>query len=335
MEHAIMCPQCNAPLKPSKFARTATCAYCGATIRLESGTRSIQAEQFHESFRVWNSPETYPVPGWFLIKDKYWGQTKLLMRGDSSDVFRGLRARWPTELVVIKIQRDKNKTRLEREWEVLQILMQSKASGADLFTTFLPQPVMHGKIEGGGHMGFRANIFRWSAGFKHSFAEVMNAYPHGIQPRASIWIWRRVLEMLSFIHNSGMVHGSVVPAHMLVQENDHGVKLIGYSAAGRAGSALQPAGTQDEAFRPPSIRSLSPVLDLAMSARSMIAILGGDAEAGSIPDAVPAKLAKRLDQLADPAASTSTNAWTLREELGVIARDVFGPPQFNPIVMPD
>jgi hypothetical protein len=51
---------------------------------------------------------------------------------------------------------------------------------------------------------------------------------------------------------------------------------------------------------------------------------------------VPGRLARLLQQTAldKPGGSTSMNAWTLREELGAIANDVFGAPQFIPIVMP-
>jgi primosomal protein N' len=50
MEHAIMCPQCNAPLAPHKFARSIVCPYCGATVRLDEA--SVSAAPFHEAFRA-------------------------------------------------------------------------------------------------------------------------------------------------------------------------------------------------------------------------------------------------------------------------------------------
>lgn len=335
MQQAMMCPQCNAPLTPSRFSRMVTCAFCGATIKLEN-SKFISAGRFHQAFKEWNSPETYQFSSWLTIGKSHWGMGKKMANGDNSEVYSGLRARWPTELVVIKILRDQgNANSFENEWNVLQTLKQSTAPGADLFTTLLPQPVTHGKISNGIKKGQQASIFRWSSGFKHSFEAVMQAYPQGIPPRASIWIWRRTLEMLSFIHSSGMIHAAVLPKHLLVQENEHGVKLIGYGAAGRLGEKLQKHAASLEHFRPSSMRSLSALLDIAMSARSMIAILGGNPETGTLPESVPAPLSKLILEIANPPASMTENAWSVREELGVIARNVFGPPQFSPIVMPN
>jgi hypothetical protein len=68
----------------------------------------------------------------------------------------------------------------------------------------------------------------------------------------------------------------------------------------------------------------------------MAAILGGDPQTADLPQTVPTALAGIIQRIAhsDPARTASEDAWAIREELGQIARDVFGPPMFNPIVMP-
>jgi serine/threonine protein kinase len=242
--------------------------------------------------------------------------------------------------VIIKLLRDrKDVAQFDNEWDVLQRLQRSEAPGSDTFTALLPQPVIHGDITTDLHAGQRASIFRWTSGFYHNFEEVRQTYPQGIPPRASIWIWRRILEVLSFIHNSGMVHGAILPSHLLVQENEHGVKLIGYSAAGQPGQKLQGVSQHYAFLYPEAIRSrsrLTPQLDIIMSARCMVHILGGNPETGSLPNTVPARLARFVQKiaLAQPTGSTDLNAWALREELGAIANDIFGSPQFIPIVMP-
>ena len=338
MEHAIMCPQCNAPLAPHHFARSIVCSYCGTTVQLDES--SVSAAIFHEAFRVWNSPESYHIPSWVSIGETHWALDKCIAHGEISDVYTGRRARWPTELVIVKLLRDRQGTALfDNEWEALQVLHRSDAPGADTFTTLIPQPIMHGDIITGPHAGKRANIFRWASGFRHTFDEVLQAYPQGIPPRASIWIWRRILEVLSFIHGSGMVHGAVLPSHVLVQENEHGVRLVGYSTAGRFGEKLRNISDRSESFYPQSTRShstLTAQLDLTMSARCMVAILGGDPATGFLPTTVPARLTGIVKRVAlvDPASSAKDDSWTLREELGEIATAVFGPPQFIPIVMP-
>jgi hypothetical protein len=338
MEHAIMCPQCNAPLTPHRFARLVVCSYCGTTVQL--GEASISAARFHEAFRVWNSPSSQQSSTWISIKDHHWVLDTLLMHGDISDVYAGRRARWPTELVIVKLVRDSQDIALlDNEWEILQGLQASNAPGADIFTDLLPQPVMHGDISEGHFAGSRVNIFRWASGFLHTFEEVCASYPQGIPARASIWAWRRILETLSFLHASGIVHGAVLPSHLLVQENEHGVRLIGYTAAGRSGDKLRYRSPHFESIYPSSVKSNSPLiagLDLVMSARCMIRILGGDPAKGWLPPAVPKLLGETIKRvaLADPLNTKIQDAWALRQELGEIASSLYGHPEFIPIVMP-
>jgi len=338
MEHAIMCPQCNAPLTPHRFARSIVCSYCGATVQLDEA--AVSATLFHEAFRTWNSPQSYPISSWVSIGNSHWALGTCIAHGDTSDVYIAQRARWPTELVILKILRDRQDIDLfDNEWESLQALQQSEARGADVFTTLMPQPVIHGDISTGTFAGKRASIFRWASGFHHTFEKVIQAYPQGISPRASIWVWRRILEILSFIHSSGMVHGAVLPAHLLVQENEHGVRLVGYSFAGKFGKNLRTPSQDHESFYPSPTRlwsKLTGQLDIVMSARCMVALLGGDSATASLPASVPTQVADLVQRIAlsKPDDSVSKDAWAIREELGEIARKVFGPSEFIPIVMP-
>lgn len=335
--HAFVCPQCNAPLKPGRFARSVTCSYCGTTIQLDDS--EVSAERFHQAFRAWNSPETHQIASWISLGDRHWAVEQQIAQGDISDVYSGKLARWPTELAILKILRDdKDIDRFDNEWNALQALHRSEARGADSFTLLLPQPILHGKISPGLFEGRRASIFRRIPGFRHTLEDVIRAYPQGIPPQASIWMWRRILEVLSFVHASGMVHGAVTPAHLLIQENEHGMRLVGYGCSGKTGGKLRSIPRDLESFYPGSKRTplkLTPQLDLIMSARCITAALGGDPAAVSVPKDVPAPLADILRRIAqgDPDAP-GEDAWRVREELGMLADQVFGPPRFIPIAMP-
>jgi hypothetical protein len=72
-----------------------------------------------------------------------------------------------------------------------------------------------------------------------------------------------------------------------------------------------------------------------MSARSIVALLGGDPATVSLPATVPAPLTDVLQRVAriEPTGKSHEDAWSIREELGEIANQVYGPPQFIPIVM--
>jgi hypothetical protein len=73
-----------------------------------------------------------------------------------------------------------------------------------------------------------------------------------------------------------------------------------------------------------------------MSARTIAALLAGDPASGAVPGSVPEPLASLIRQVAaaDPMATPDEDAWALRERLGTLAREVFGPPAFCPIRMP-
>jgi serine/threonine protein kinase len=333
MSQALICPQCSAPLSPSRFARSVTCAYCGTTIQLDPS--HVPAARFHEAYQIWNSPQTHGYSSWLSLDEDHWAIEHLLGQGDTADVYAGRRARWPTEVVVLKVARDAHKNPvLENEWGILQSLQQSTAPGADVFGRLLPQPVMHGQVTAGLFTGRKVSIFRREYGFRHSLEAVMQLYPHGIPPRSAIWLWRRVLELLHFLHASGLAHGAVLPAHILVQEDDHGATLIGFGCAGEIGKKVSARPADSEAFYPdPGPCPLTPQLDLAMSARTMIAALGGDSASCSLPPVVPGPLAemtRRIARLKPTARGQS--AWDLREMLGDLAERVFGPPQFCPLI---
>lgn len=338
MAHALICPQCKAPLTPHRFARQATCAYCGTVVQLEDDFVSVQ--NFREAFLHWNSPTSYPFSATTSINDRHWAVEDCIGRGETSDVYTGRLARWPTELVLIKVLREgKDQNRFDQEWKILEFLQKSEAKGAGTFTRLIPLPVAHGLATNGAFSGKMISIFRWASGFQHTFEEVHQAYPQGIPPRSSVWVWRRILEVLSFIHSSGAAHGAVLPEHLLVQENEHGVRLVGYGHAGRLTDKLEITQGRSEAFYPQFARSLPKLtasLDLVMSARCLIELLGGDPADVVLPGEVPALLAELIQRiaLAKPEDLMTTTAWSIHQELGSISAQVFGPPVFNPIIMP-
>ena len=339
MEHALICPQCKAPLTPHRFSRQVICSYCGTTVKLEES--AVSADLFHEAWKTWNSPDQYAFGASTSIGERHWAVESLIAQGESCEIHTGRLARWPTELVLIKVLRagcdGKN---LENEWDILQSLQLSPAKGSETFLRLIPQPIQHGTATAGAFAGRQMSVFRWASGFHHNLTEVIKAYPNGIDPRASIWVWRRILEVLAFLHATGMGHGAILPYHLLVQKNEHGIRLVGY---GHAGWLTDPLGSLPDAdlmYYPDFARSLpkySEQLDIVMSARCIIHLLGGNPQTAELPQAVPALLNNLLKRTAlagrdDPAIR---DAWQIHQELGSISAQAFGPASFNPIVMPD
>jgi hypothetical protein len=338
MERVLKCPQCNGPLAPSRFARSVVCTYCGATVRLDEASVSVAA--YREAFRAWSDPAHHGYTSWLSIGESHWAPGALLAHGEASEVYSAKRARWPSERAVLKVLRDRSDlAAFDHEWDVLQELQRSQAPGAVAIIPRLPTPIVRGDVSAGAWTGSRTMVLRWAHGFEHTFEAVARAYPAGIEPRASIWVWRRILEALSFLHGSGIGHGAVIPPHLMVENGEHGARLVGFGHADSLGRGLRAVVKGFEAFYPAGFGASSPLLaaaDLAMSARAVAALLGGDPATGAVPASVPVALAALVRQvaLADPAAPPAGDAWDLRQRLGTLAAEVFGPPAFCPIRMP-
>jgi hypothetical protein len=333
MTRALICPQCNGALSPSRFARSAVCPFCGVMVQLDE--EAVSAAVFHEAYRTWNAK---PAGAYAELHGAFWSVESQLGGGPHAEIYGARRARWPTERITLKVARSVADQEFFSEWTALEALHASDARGAETFTSLLPQLVSRGEITDGSFSGRPAILFRRAPGFRHSLQAVRAAYPRGIESRASIWLWRRILEVLSFVHASGMAHGAVLPDHLLVQTGEHGIHLIGYRHAGRQGALLPVPDDSAGGFYPTGKSGAwrrEPSLDLRMSARCIAHALGGDPADCSVPNSVPAPLADLVRRVGAPeSAKPDEDAWALRDELGALAERVYGAPKFCPIVMP-
>jgi hypothetical protein len=92
-----------------------------------------------------------------------------------------------------------------------------------------------------------------------------------------VWIWRRLLEAASSLHAAGWVHGAILPRHVLLPLDEHEIQLVGFGCCRLAGKPLAALPAADEAFYEGLGHRLTPALDLALCARVVSRVLGGDA----------------------------------------------------------
>jgi hypothetical protein len=159
-----------------------------------------------------------------------------------------------------------------------------------------------------------------------SLAEVMRGRPDGLDPRDVAWMWRRLLVALGLAHRAGVVHGAVVPDHVLIEPAEHGVVLVDwcYSVTDRDDTvpAVVPAYVDwypdevHERWRP------GPGTDIAMAARCMLAVLGARA---------PRELRAFAGGCMMPSlAQRPGDAWRLLAELDEVLERLYGPRTFRP-----
>ena len=314
---ALSCPQCGGPLPKRAWWSMVTCPFCSAAVTKSRDV--VQAAWFREARdRVYAALEPAPVK--LRWREQEYRVLAHLGTGEHCDVLFAERVSPLPERVTLKLLRVDAVSTLAREEEALSGLQHSQVPGAAYFSQRLPQPVGVGVAIDEGGRERQALVLRHPTGYWGTLADAMHNYPHGIDARHAVWIWRRILEVLAFVHDSGWVHGDLAPEHLLVQPRDHGVLMIGWGRARRTLDNLPP-GT------PAGARV--PARDLMQSAWSMRALLAGGAGEPMIPAATPAPLAALLDRASTDAGwCTSHGARGIEQELVRVAHEAFGAPRF-------
>jgi hypothetical protein len=321
----LQCPRCGAPVPES--TSVIECSYCAA-----------QLVPTRDGFRVGDAfasedLDEPQLPRFWLggLRHRIEGR---IGRGEYSDVFLARRDARLSERVVAKVLRPpEERERLMNEWSIASKLQSSVARGSAHFTRLLPQPVACGEARlgvRGGEGEVAMALYRYESGFVHTFEDVRNAYPQGIPATAAVWLFKRILEIASFVHESGWVHGAVLPRHLLVHARDHGVRLCGWACAARHGDEINATVGDAAAFYPPSAPRAEPRLDIAMAARSLLWLLGGDPKRA--PEGTPPSLGGVLESAA--AESGASDAWQVLEAVDRAAAEAFGKPKFALFAMP-
>ncbi len=307
------------------------CAYCGASVI--DGVRMVQAADFRRASKELaqgDDGRRVEIGG---VPYRVLGRVG---RGESSDVFLAERAQPATERVLLKVLRAASDgDLLDREWDALAALHRSETPGGDEARRRLPDPVRRGKVVAAGGADRRGVVFRARSGFVDTFDDVARAYPEGVDGRHAVWMWRRILEVLSWVHRAGWAHGAVLPQHLVVHARDHGVMLVGWSCAARldAGAPLPVVSHASRAYYAPALLDGAPptaATDLTMSARCIARVLGGSVD--RVPPAVPRSIAAIVEQHA--AGGGGDDAWALARQVADAAREAYGRPAYHPFVMP-
>lgn len=312
---APICPQCGAPLPRQASWRPVTCSYCSAVV--PPTVKVVEAQRFHDA---WLRSAALDADYQHSCAGQRYRVIAPLAQGQHARVLLAERIGALSERVVIKVPHDDAAAlRLRRESGILKQLQQERA-GAAYFSQRLPQLVAIGKDGDSGGEGRDILVLRHPTGFWGSLAAARLNYPGGIDARHMVWMWRRTLEVLGYVHAGGWAHGAIHPGHMLVHPRDHGVLLIGWADATRFGSADTRAASSACG------RDLQ---QAAWSMRSLLAGDGADDSAPAIPASVPAPLASLLRRASEDAAwCASTGAVALDEQLVAAAAQAFGAPRF-------
>jgi serine/threonine protein kinase len=171
-----------------------------------------------------------------------------------------------------------------------------------------------------------------------SLADVLRAYPAGLHPADAAWMFNRMLAALGVIHSLGIVHGAVLPPHVLIRPSDHNGMLIDWCYSVPVGAALQAISMPYAADYPPEVNArlpATPATDLYLAAGCMVRLLGGDHATAELPPSVPKPIRLLLRACLIPAPQRrAVDAWQVFEDFQTILGDLYGPRTFRPFHMP-
>lgn len=309
----LNCPSCGGLLPRQARWRMVSCPYCGSVVTLSDSV--VQAVDFHKAWIRAQAASIFMCHS-IVVSGVRYRIIDSIGGGDYSVVYLAERMSILPERVTIKLARDTvASVALQSEFDSLSALHALKSSGSAYFTQRLPQPVSIGVAEDSGMV---ALVLRQPVGFWGSLGDVMRYHAAGVSPRHAVWMWRRILEVLTYVHQNGWTHGSLSPEHLLVHPDDHGIMIIGWHKASNSGDTALIAR------------------DLMQSAWSIRAVLCGvTSEKPGCGAKTPHNIVEILKRASEDAAwCSSMGAAEIDNALKAAAFEAFGPPafvQFSPI----
>jgi hypothetical protein len=207
------------------------------------------------------------------------------------------------------------------------------AAGATTYGKYLP--ALAESFVMGGSWSRCVNVFLHEPGF-YSLEQVHRQHP-ALDGRHLAWIFKRLLTVLGFCHRRSVLHGAVLPCHVLVHAANHGLQLIGWGQSVRMGRQVHALSARYRSWYPPEVlrqRPAAAATDLFLAARCLVYLAGGDPVRSRVPEAVPAPMRRFFDAcLLEGPRMRPDDAWALLEEFDELLERLYGPPKFHPLTM--
>jgi hypothetical protein len=310
-----------------------TSAEAIALIEAASGPADLFSHDAAQSYRRLarlTHPDTHPgdshAAAAFAKLSAFWkqhrdGRGPLVARGDIAQLYR-------LRLGLLKLARDPADNDLMCREAAALVRLQDNADPR-LRAYFPRLAEVQRQQDPRSGVRRRANIIGWLAGFR-SLAEVRAAFPGGVDPRDAAWMWRRLLVAIGTAHRAGVIHGAVVPDHVMIHPAEHGLVLVDWCYSVLAPASRVPAAV--ERYRhwyPPEVlagRPAGPDADIWLATRCMTELIGGrmpSPMASFAAGCAPANPRRR-----------PVDAWQLLAELDELLDRLYGPRTFRPFAMP-
>lgn len=285
--------------------------------------------------------------------------TQQVTSGDLCELYTGYLGDNLLDVQLLKVIRDgANNDLAEAESRVLGKLYPPAAKEENLYR-FFPKVSDSFIITGPGYQR-RVTVMSWFPEHR-GLDEVLRVFPDGIDFRDMMWMFKRILHGIGHAHANNVVHGAILPPHVMIHPIDHGAKLVDWSYAVELKPAKPAKATKsyysmlkvDEFGTHPHVKAISneyrdyyppevmnretptPATDIYMAARTCMVLIGGNPKNPTAPGGLPGPVSAffrsclEIDPMKRP-----QHAWDAHENLDRILASVVGPRKYRPFPMP-
>lgn len=189
-----------------------------------------------------------------------------------------------------------------------------------------------------GALQLRVSIYAHRTELR-SLATILDAYPSGLPPEDAGWISRRVMAQALAAESVRMVHGAIIPAHVLVHPLAREPLHLGWAHAQPASIAARITHIVAEAkeFYPPEVFAKGVVdarTDIYMAGAVITKLFGGDVCGRSLPAHLPRSVRENiLACLHESPARRPQGARAALDAITRSVRDAWGK-TYRPLVLP-
>lgn len=174
----------------------------------------------------------------------------------------------------------------------------------------------------------QASVLGRLDGFR-TIAEVRAAFPDGVDPLDAAWMWRRLLVAIGTAHRAGIIHGAVLPEHVMIHPAEHGLVLVDWCYSSTGADRLPAIVARYRDWYPCEVLAghlAGPDVDIWLATRCMTDLI-----AGSMPPLMASFAAGCT--LANPRRRPA-DAWELLAEFDEVLDRLYGPRTFRPFALP-
>lgn len=228
-------------------------------------------------------PEKIPV----IINGKYVCE-KAFIPGDVADLyFASLESSKSRGNLLVKAARSSSDNDLLVAEQIMLELLHRKLP-KDTWGQCVPTILDSFLLNDGKFQKRRVNVMDRFDGFLTA-EEIRRRMPNGIDARTFAWMWKRLLVLLDWTYHTGIVHGAILPPHvMFYPDNDggkqrdirkHSIRLVDwcYAVDYKNRTRLSAWLPQWKDYYAPEVLAkepLGPWTDLYMGAATMVYMLG-------------------------------------------------------------